>query len=444
MGARRSLYGLLLLVLAAPDARAGDDDGQLRLTLEAPERGSVIATSEGRALVAGQALAVGGRAGAFDVIVVIDTSKSTAAPSGADVDGDGRVGAEMGARKLPVLGKLLDLSSDDRGDSILAAEVAAARTLLAQLDPRSTRVGIVAFAGDTNPDTRDAFTAVPLTSNFRKLEHGLARLLEEGPHGKTNLEAAVREATNELGGGVSAASEPREGARKVVLFMTDGQPTLPVRRASHRNKRLAVAAAEEAAALGIRIDTFAIGEEATSDPEVTLRMAEVSDGVFTAVEDPRDLIASFEDIDLAALERVEIWNETTGERAEPLLVDADGAFSGLVPLAPGPNLLAVRARADDGSQGELRVPVTLLPDDGLAALPARLLERRRLLLENQYLEARRRRLELEAARAERVRRELVVEIEAARGPGAEGPRTARRSLSVAPEPGAHPPASPAP
>ncbi len=418
---QRLWHGLLLLtLLVAPEARG---QGGLRITLEAPESESLVATSEGRVFMTGRALAVADRSGQFDVIVVIDTSKSTAAPSGADVDGDGRVGVEMGARSIPFLGRLLDLSSDDPGDSILAAEVAAAQTLLEQLDPTTTRVGIVAFSGDRDPDTRDAFTAAPLTANYAKVRRALERLLEEAPHGKTNMHAAIHAGITELEGGLDALSEPREGARKIMLFMSDGQPTLPIRRASHKNVRMAIEAAREAGAAGIRIDSFAIGEEATSDPVVLSEIASATKGLFVAVEHPRELVAAFGDVVLADVSELTVTNRTTGASADFLLLDPDGRFSAFVGLTAGSNLLEVRARASNGAEAVRSVTVRLLPEAHNSVLRARILEQRRRLLENELLQARKRRLEVQAQRDERIRRELALEMEIGR-------RRRERSLAV--------------
>ena len=72
---------------------------------------------------------------------------------------------------------------------------------------------------------------------------------------------AVHVATRELGGFGSAISAPRadpEEGTRVMLFMTDGHPTLPVSRAPMENARLAIEAARHAHSFDIRIDTFAI------------------------------------------------------------------------------------------------------------------------------------------------------------------------------------------
>ena len=80
-----------------------------------------------------------------DVIIAIDESPSTFLPSGTDLDGDGEVGIERISS-----GRGLNRSSTDPEDTVLRAEVQAAWALIRQLDPKTTRVGIVTFASEAN------------------------------------------------------------------------------------------------------------------------------------------------------------------------------------------------------------------------------------------------------------------------------------------------------
>lgn len=414
------LVGLALGGAGCASAVASEAATGLRLTIDAPEAHAVIGGAEGRVFVAGRAFAVPELSGSFDVIVVIDTSYSTSAPSGADVDGDGRTGQ----RRFRLISWLIPLANTDPGDSVLAAEVQATKTLLRQLDPAATRVGIVSFSGDARERTRDARTEVPLTSSYEKVLRGLDRLLDEGPHGRTNMYDAMRTAVRELSGTPEAVSQIRPGARKVVLFMTDGHPTLPIPHAPARNGRLVIAAAAGASEEEIRVDTFAIGPAATDDPWVTAEMADVSGGVFTPVRDPRDLIAVFREIDLAQIERVEIRNATTGKPADYVMVEADGGFSAVISLREGENRVEVRAVASNGSTGEVEIPVRLIPMAHSPVLSARLLERRRRLLRDRLDGLRLRSVEMQAQHEAEVRRRLAVEI------SAEGRAESARKLEI--------------
>ena len=138
---------------------------------------------------------------------------------------------------------------------------------------------------------------MPLTSDFDKVERGLDDdLPATGRKGLTNMVSAVNLATIELLGTQSAYSTKREGAKRVIMFLTDGQPTLPLENSQLQNAKMAIQQAVRAAKLDVRIDTFAIGEDALSEPVVVVEMARVSSGVFTPVRDPKDLRAIFEDV----------------------------------------------------------------------------------------------------------------------------------------------------
>jgi Mg-chelatase subunit ChlD len=177
---------------------------------------------------------------------------------------------------------VLPLPNSDGGDSILAAEVQAVRILMEQLDPRTTRVGVVAFSGDRDPMTEDAFTLVPLTSDYRQVQAGLEDLLSAGPNGMTNMASGVQRGLVELLGSYSAYSEKRDEARRIMLFLTDGNPTLPFDGHPAANMRSAISKAVKAREARVRIDTYAIGSEALSEPVVAVEMARVTYGNFSA------------------------------------------------------------------------------------------------------------------------------------------------------------------
>jgi hypothetical protein len=382
----------------------------LRLEIEAPLPGEVVGAREQKLLVSGRALSSAVRGGNFEVIAIVDTSSSTSAPSGADVDGDGVVGRS----RIPGLGPFLQLASSDPGDSVLAAEVAAARTLLGQLDPYSTRVGVVAFAGDGRDPTPDASVVAPLTDRYADVHAALDRLLEAGPRGRTNIYASVVLAARELLGGEGALSKPRPLARRVALLMSDGQPTLPVASSRRECARMAVEAARQAGELGIRIDTFAIGAEAADGPYVTREIASATSGVFTAVREPGDLVAAFQDIRLADITGLEIRNLTTRHPAEQVRLDSDGWFAGIVGLARGRNRIEIRAYASDGRRIIRVVDAQRLEGGKPQKLSPQLEARRTRMLERRLDHTRSRTLELEAQKADRQREALAAEMRAKR------------------------------
>jgi Mg-chelatase subunit ChlD len=413
---------------AATDApkpkKTADKPPEMVLGIESPANGAVIGDPTGMAFVAGKALALYGEYQTFDIIFVIDTSESTAEPSGADIDGNGVIGEKRGAKYLSVLGRVLPLPNSDKADSVLAAEIAGCRTLLHQLDPRTTRVGVVSFAGDEDALRSDASTEVPLTSDFDKVERGLDAIYRRGPAGMTNMVAAVNLATGELLGLESAYSQKRENAKRVVMFLTDGQPTLPIGNSHLQNEKMAIQQAVRAAKLDIRIDTFAIGEEALSEPAVTVEMARVTNGVFTPVRNPKDLRAIFEEVSFSSIEALEVRNKTTGKVADYLTPNPDGSFSALVAMKEGANTIEVYARSTDGTQGRREVTVNFLAGAEAQELPPRLLAQRNRLLENRLLDLQRRSVEIQAEANEDARRALKIEIENERKKAQES--TARR------------------
>ncbi|MFQ5515058.1 MAG: VWA domain-containing protein [Myxococcota bacterium] len=428
------LLSLALILAVGPALAAGAqasrrDSPRLLLTIETPPSGAVIGDPGGMAFIAGKALALYGALQTFDIMFVIDASESTSAPSGADIDGDGRIGRRRGEQFLSVLGKILPLPNTDQGDSVLAAEVAAVRVLLDQLDPRTTRVGVVYFSGDHEPLTPDAFTQVPLTTDYRKVERGLDEILELGPHGMTNMVTAVNLATVELLGTRSAYSTRREGSRRIIIFLTDGRPTLPL-PSSLQNARMAISKAFKAAKHGIRIDTYAIGKDALSEPVVVVEMARVTEGVFTPILHPKNLRTVFEEVNFADIDELIIRNITTGELAAYRIQNPDGTFAALVPMKEGVNTLEVSAHSSDGTYAQRQVTVRFLEDVEMQELTPRELAQRNRLLENRLLDLQRRNLKIQLERDEELRRELALEIEQQRQQARERSAEMRKALEL--------------
>jgi hypothetical protein len=304
---------------------------------------------------------------------------------------------------------------------------------LKQLDPRTTRVGVVSFAGDSNALTPDAQTEVPLTSDYDKVERGLDGIFRRGPEGMTNMVSAMNLATIELLGTQSAYSQKREGAKRVIMFLTDGQPTLPLEGSTLQNAKMAIQQAVRAAKLDIRVDTFAIGEEALSEPVVVVEMARVSNGVFTPVRNPKDLRAIFEDVSFSSIEKLEVKNKTTGKMADYVVPNPDGTFSALLPMNEGKNTLEVFAKSTDGTEGRREVTVNFLSSAQPQELSPRLLAQRNRLLENRLLDLQRRNLEIKAESDEEVRKALKVEIERERKDAQRKAEKTRREVEVSVE-----------
>jgi hypothetical protein len=371
--------------------------------------------------VAGHAVESRGGTRRFDLVVVIDTSESTALPAGVDVDGDGVIGVPLDTTAP---------GSSDPDDSILAAEVAAAKALVAGLDPRTTRVGVVSFAGVSGKTPtgrvlieRAAVTREPLTSDPRRLRRALDAARDEGAFGMTHMAAGIDLATLELLGLAGAVSRHDPASEKAMLFFTDGEPTLPDPDSKAANVGAVLAAAARARRAGVRIDSFAIGPEALAGPLPVVEMAAITDGLFTPVRHPGKLVRSMSLVSFARVSSLELRNLTTGQAAYELRLHADGSWDALVPVAAGRNELELWARSVAGAEARQRLAVTRSAGRESPPLPAELLPRHNALLAAR-LEA------LDAEKAERVRRELILEIEREREAARERAVEQRKELRL--------------
>jgi hypothetical protein len=417
-------------------------DGKTAVQVEVqhPPRGGVVGDSACGVFVAGRALAHEGNLQRFDVALVIDTSRSTIDPAGADINGNGVVGRP----RLGRVGSIFAAGSTDPGDTILAAEVAAARQLLRGLDPRSTRVSLVSFAGDPNGGGgmfsrgpgAPALTLEPLTNQYSRIERGLDSILEREPAGSTHMAAGVDQATVELLGLRGALSKPDAKAEKIVLFFTDGQPTLPYGPGFEAdNVRAVLRAANRAHRASIRIHSFAIGPDALEGPVATVEMASRTNGYFTPVRHPGDLVDVVEQVSFADLSGVELRNLTTGEEAHPFRATADGSWGGFVKAQPGRNSLEVVARATDGTVARQTFDVELDPQADAGDVAPELVVARNRLLEDCLRLLKEMRLAAERQRAEQVRKDLMVEIERERAKARERADEQRKRLDLEAEEG---------
>ncbi len=403
---------------------------EFMLDLEYPEPEAIVG-DPGGVFVAGQALAPVGDFRKIDVMFVLDTSGSTADASGSDVNANGVVGRRGAGPLGGIFGNF------DAGDSILAAEVASARNLIEEFDPRSIRVGLVTFAGETRGGPygpqhyNTAVSHVPLTEDYDAFRKGLDDVLRKGPSGGTHMAAGVDQATRELLGLRGSLSAPEAESEKVVIFLTDGIPTLPYSSGARReNNQAVLRAAKRAASKGIRVFTYGIGPKALDEPVAIVELAELTGGLFTPVRDPGNLVQAVEEVNFGEIESVVVRNLTTGSPATDVDVQPNGFFSALVLMAPGKNVIRVSARANDGREAELDRLVHYAPDVESPPVPPDLVASHNRLLEKRLLELKQGRESLEAERAEEARRELVVEIERERERAIERAREQRKELEL--------------
>jgi hypothetical protein len=419
--------------------------GELWIEIEHPSQGAVFGDALG-AFVAGRALAPLGEYRRLDVMLVLDTSDSTRAPSGADINGNGVIGSHRAGG----VGAFLGLGSTDAGDSVLAAEIAAGRRLIDRLDPRSTRVGVATFAGEPPMQgiaigraSAAAVTEVPLTADYREVQRGLDRILSRGPYGMTHIAAGVDQATIELRGLRGAYSEADADSEKVVLFLTDGQPTLPYGiEYAQANTQAVLRAAERARKAGVRVYSFGIGEEALAGPLAIVRLADITGGAFTPVRNPSDIGEIIAQVDFANLDGVTVRNLTNGTEASHSSTNSDGSWSALVSLVPGKNVIEATARSTDGQVATERIEVAYAPGSPDPVLRDGLVTARNRLLEQRLVDLQRARLDLEREQTDATRRQLALEIERERERAREKAERQRRSLDLEVDDlgGAEPPA----
>ncbi len=277
----------------------------------------------------------GGRweAAFHDVLIAIDESESTLIATGRDIDGNGRVGRDrVWDRHVASLAEPVEFrASGDPGDAVVSAEVAAARRLIAQLDPETMRVGLVSFAGT-------AWVDAPLgapASVMRQLAVYTAGYHDNG----TSIGAALSAAFGEL----NAHRDPERARNRAILLLSDGQPTYPTRA---EGRAEALEAADRLAGYGVPVHTFALGPQAPAQLELYREIAARTGGRFVPVAHPAEVVSLLRNVRLTGLDRVAIQNLTTRAKARGFRMLPDGSFRATVPVAPGVNRIEIIAEID--------------------------------------------------------------------------------------------------
>jgi Mg-chelatase subunit ChlD len=350
----RLFYLLLFWVFFLSNASLGAEP---KVEIHTPKDGSRIAQEQNTILISGKVATQEARATNVDIVFVLDISGSTAQYAGAsfgdwnppapDPSGSGRPQAGIFGGGFGIIGPPVR----NLRNSILAAEAAATRRLLAQLDPKSTRVGLISFS-------EDARLLHPLTHDFDRVRSVLDEVLRRGPYGGTHMAAGIRLAITELMG--LGQSQRRDDAVKTQFLLTDGFPTLPIgggRRVTPEDTDLAINAARISGKAGIKVHVFTLGEEALSYPGAAVGIARASGGIFTPVVRAADILAVLENLSVVGVNHVEVINETTGHRASQLRLGPDGSFSSALPVVDGLNRIQVLARSSDGAFGRDSISV---------------------------------------------------------------------------------------
>jgi Mg-chelatase subunit ChlD len=329
---KRALSLVALLVLTA--VTLGQAQTQTPLVqLAQPQDGAVVTAPV--VTVTGHAELPARPPATFDVVLVIDTSGSTRMP------------AALGDSPIP--GILIGpFDKPGGGPSILEAELTGARRFVEVADRASTRIGVVTFSesiGGRPPG--NAWVEQPLTTDYQAVGRTLDRVRQRGPNGGTDMAAGLRLAIQELHALQGATSQARPGARKVVLFLTDGYPTLPYpspSRLDPRNVGATLDVARLAARGDIVVHTFCLGPEALAAPVVCRDAARITGGTYQPVQRAADVMELLPATRIGDVEVVSVRNATTGQLARRLEMDATGRFSAEVLLAPGANRLVAQVQ----------------------------------------------------------------------------------------------------
>jgi von Willebrand factor type A domain len=342
--------GLLLSIITSASLAASEP----KVQIVSPKDGSRITQDQNAVLVSGKVARETGRSANVDIFLVIDVSGSTAMYAGAELGNADQPPESpgLGMPQISIGGIGLGRPPlRNPRNSILAAEVAAARRLLLQLNSETTRVGVVTFS-------EGAKLMQPLTHDFEQVRRVLGEVLRAGPYGGTNMVEGIRTGITELIG--LGSSEKRTDAIKTQFLLTDGFPSLPIgggKRATEEDTNLAINAARLAGKAGIKVHVFALGEEALSYPRAAVGIAKESGGTYTPVVRPADALAVLENISVVGVDFIQIVNQTSGQKATQVRLSADGFFSSAVPVVEGRNQIDVFARASDGSNGRDSVTV---------------------------------------------------------------------------------------
>ena len=346
---------VFLIALAAWSNSAWGADPKVQVV--SPRDGSRITQEQNTIVVSGKVASQTTRSANADILLVIDVSGSTSVYAGVDLGDGAQLPDNSGSSSFPrpqiSIGGFGFGQPPPRNlrNSILAAEVAAARRLLMQLNSETTRIGVITFS-------HGARLLQPLTHDFEQVRRALDDILRAGPDGGTNMVEGIRAGISELLG--LGKSEKRTDAVKVEFLLTDGFPTMPIgggKRMAPEDVNLAINAARLAGKAGVKVHVFALGEEALSFPTAAVGIAKESGGTYTPVSRPADVLAVVENISVVGVDYVQIVNQTMGQKATHLRLAADGFFSSAVPVIEGRNQIDVFARASDGTTGRDSITV---------------------------------------------------------------------------------------
>ncbi len=354
----------------------------------------------------------------LDVMLTIDLSLSTFLASGADIDGDGRVGwvhpLALGFQRGPLGGANTfspRLMSMDQGDSVIRAELLAARRFIEGVDFSRTRVGVVTFSKAASLRSPLKDSAGPLIDVLDRLVAGeRQRVRLFSLNAGTNTSKALAVAAAELLRAEAADATPR---RREVVLLTDGMPTKPKPVPERRLVATAMVLQER----GIGTHFFPLGPIGVLNTAFFEFVDEHAGTRHTMVGNKGDIVEKLPQARLDRVRELEVENQTLAKPGRALRLFADGSFDAVVPLSSGANRLAFRVTTNDDVMVEVFRVVHHVPTpsdtpegakrqrEALEGFAKRLEERR---VESELV------LELEAAHDRAVEQERRISIEVER------------------------------
>jgi len=368
----RAVAALLAVCLGAESALAAADALAVRIELDPPT--ALGSDAGGLVFLSGRALADFPRGAGLDLVLALDTSDSTdeaAYESGAEVRGPQSAFADF----LDWLGFG---DSAATGPTIFAEELRAARAVIADLDPGTSRVAIVLLAGDPDGGSRAPVVALPLSEDFARATRLLDWLEPRGPEGHADWASGLRAGVSLLVGLDTPRAPELSLRRRALLILTDAR--LSAAEAGDPALASVLAQAQRAE---VRIDALVFGEEAARGAQFAQRLAASAGGRSLPITQAALLPDAPSQLDYARIAGLEVWNDTLAEPARALYRRADGSFGSLVQVAPGENHILVVARSWDGFESRAEILVIrselATPADLAGLAPATVALRGRLL-----------------------------------------------------------------
>ncbi len=347
-GVPRLALGILLAVLCASLASTRARAELVYVEIDAPRSGDSV--REPLALVEVRGWAGTGLRGKHDVVIVIDRSGSAFRASGVDVDRDGITGEQYGSEPPDEI----VLWTSDYGDTIVSAELLAARRLVERLDPATTRMAIVTFGGNANVEA-------PLGSSKQQL---LAALDAQKPwpnENGTNLYGALETAIDAF---AAAPAEPGVTRQREILLFSDGIPTSPPDPPGAA-QRISVHAARNAARAKARIYAYALGPTAAVARSSFDEIVRANGGQLVVLDKPADILEFVPYLSWTSIAAVRLENASNGQAGRAMRVFPDGSFDGFAPLQAGKNELRFTAVSEQGTEATVTrwVSFDKLPPD---------------------------------------------------------------------------------